>query len=84
MKCKKCGSENVNIQKVSEVKTKRRSTAYRVYWYTIGWVISLVTWLCFFLPRLIIRLIRGNKGKMVTKHKTLTVCQACGESWNID
>lgn len=83
MNCKKCGSENVNIQQVTDVKTKRHGVLYKLYWYTIGWLVSLVTWVCFFVFRLFIRIIRGNRSKVISTQRTMAVCQNCGKSWQV-
>lgn len=78
MRCKKCGSENVNVQIVSEVKKKRTGI---MYWLFFGWLIDLFLWLFLTLPRLIIQILKPNRYK--TKTTKQAVCQDCGSSWKL-
>ena len=82
MKCPKCGSENVNIQMVSEshLKTKHHSI---IWWLLLGWYWVPFKWLVLTLPALILKLFGHKKQKIVTKHKKMAVCQSCGNNWNV-
>lgn len=82
MQCKKCGSENVNIQMVSEsqLKTKHHSI---LWWIFIGWWLELCLWFFLTIPRLLIALFGHKKQKLVTKHSSVAICQNCGHSWNV-
>ena len=53
MKCPKCGSENVNVQVVSETKlvTKHRGI---IYWIFVGWWWLPIKWLFLTIPALIL------------------------------
>lgn len=78
MICKKCGSENVNIQKVSVTKRKRKGLGY---WLLFGWLIDIVLWMCLTIPRLLIAMFVPKKTK-TTVH-TEAVCQDCGYSFKV-
>lgn len=82
MKCPKCGSENTNIQMVSEsqLKTKHHGV---IWWLLWGWYWVPLKWLFLTIPALILKLFGHKRQKIVTKHKKMAVCQDCGNSWNI-
>jgi len=79
MQCPKCGSDNVNVQMVSETKLKRKRSL--IYWIFIGWWLNPIMWLFFTLPMLFIKLFRPKRYKTKTVHKAMRVCQSCGHSW---
>lgn len=74
--CPKCGSRNVNFQAVGITKTKHRGL---FYWLFFGWLIDLLLWLFFFIPRLFIAMFGSKRTK--TKVKSFAVCQNCGKQW---
>ena len=74
--CPKCKGTNISVQIVSDTHTKKHGVAY---WLLFGWLISLITWFALFIPRLIMRIIRGKK--VETTHTKQAVCQNCGYSW---
>lgn len=78
MKCKKCGSENVQVQRVSITKNKKKGL---IYWLFFGWLIDLLLWIFLTFPRLLWAIIRPKKTK--TKTHSEVVCQSCGFSWRI-
>ena len=78
MKCKKCGSENVNVQAIGVVKNKHHGLAY---WLCFGWLVDLMLWLFLTIPRLIVAIFKPKKVK--TKIKSYAVCQECGYKWKI-
>lgn len=80
MKCPKCGSENVNVQAVTEtqVKNARHGCAW---WLFVGWWWLPVKWICFFVPALIVKIFGHKKVKVESTQKTMCVCQSCGHSW---
>ena len=82
MFCPKCGSPNVTVQVVNEVKLKNKHHSV-IWWIFIGWWWMLIKWIFFFFPALIIKLIRGKKQKAVNIQKKLAVCQNCGNQWEI-
>lgn len=59
MKCPKCGSENVNIQMVTEVKEKAKKGW--LYWLFIGWWWEPIAWLFLTLPKLLIAIFGKNQ-----------------------
>ena len=81
MKCPKCGSENVNVQMVSETILKKKHHSV-LYWICIGWWLHPLLWLFATLPMLIIKIFKPKNYKTKTKHKSMCVCQSCGQSWN--
>lgn len=82
MKCPKCGSNNVNIQMVSESQLKNKHKSIW-YWIFIGWWLKPILWLFLTLPMLLGTLFGHKKQKIVTKHKSMAVCQDCGNHWNV-
>ena len=80
MKCPKCGSENVNIQMVTDVKEKAKKGW--LYWLFIGWWWEPIAWLFLTLPKLLIAIF-GKKTKTVSKTHKEAVCQSCGHSWRV-
>jgi len=78
LKCKRCGSENVNIQVASEIKRKRKGI---IYWFIIGWWLEIIMWLLFTLPWLIIKIFKPKKYK--SKMIKYAICQNCGYSWKV-
>ena len=68
MKCPVCGSENVNVQIVTETELKNKH--HGVFW-----------WLCFTIPALIIKIFAPKKQKLKQHHKSIRVCQNCGHKW---
>lgn len=68
MKCRKCGSENVQVQAVAE--TKKRG-CLSVLLYIILLCIPVIGWIALFM------LLRGRKSKTKNYH----VCQNCGKRW---
>lgn len=80
MICPKCGSENVNVQAVTSIQQKRKKGV--IYWIFIGWWWEPLAWIFLTIPKLIIALF-GNHKKIVSKEKTVAVCQSCGHRWTI-
>ncbi len=81
MQCPKCGSTNVNVQMVSESQLKNKHKSI-LYWIFIGWWWRPILWVCLTIPMLLGSLFGHKKQKLVTKHKSMAVCQNCGNSWN--
>ena len=80
MVCPKCGSENVNMQVVQDVKVKTKHHSI-FWWLFIGWWWIPIKWLIFTLPALIIAIFKPRRTKVVTKEYTMCVCQNCGYNW---
>lgn len=75
--CKKCGSENIQVQKIATQVKKKKGLMY----YSVGWIVDLMLWIFLTLPRLIIQMFKSDK--MVTKTNTVAICQNCGKSWQV-
>lgn len=80
MVCAKCGSNNVNVQMVSETQLKRKGHGI-IYWLFIGWWLQPTLWLVFTLPMLFISIFKPKGYKTKTTHKSMCVCQTCGHNW---
>ena len=80
MKCPVCGSENVNVQIVTETELKDKHHGV-VWWLCIGWWWVPIWWLFFTIPALIIKIFAPKKQKLKQRHKTVRVCQNCGHKW---
>lgn len=65
MHCQRCGSKNVQVQAVSEVKSRGCLT---VFFYLVLLCIPVLGWIALFF------LIKGRKSKTVS----YAVCQNCG------
>ncbi|NFT91668.1 hypothetical protein FDF86_04455 [Clostridium botulinum] len=78
MKCKKCGSGNVNVQAVTTLRNKHKGI---IYWLFVGWWLEMMLWLFLTIPKLIFELFKPNKIK--SKTHTEAVCQECGYRWEI-
>lgn len=68
MTCPKCGSENVQVQAVAELKSRGCLT---VIFYIILLFIPVIGWIA------LIMLLKGRKSKT----KNYAVCQNCGNRW---
>ena len=68
MKCPVCGSENVNVQIVTETELKNKH-------HGVAW------WLLFTIPALIIKNFAPKKQSLKQCHNTVRVCQNCGHKW---
>lgn len=80
MVCPKCGSENVNVQITNDVKIKDKHHGV-IWWICVGCWWVPIKWLCFTLPALIIKIFKPKKQKVITKQKSICVCQNCGNQW---
>ena len=80
MTCPKCGSENVQVQMASETKLKTKHHGI-FYWVCCLWMIDLMLWIFFTLPKLLIAIFKPKKYKTKTIHKSMCVCQNCGRHW---
>lgn len=83
IKCSKCGSENVSIQVVNEVKLVKQHHSF-LWWITIGWIWTFFKWLFLTLPALIFKIFGiGKKYKTKNIEHKKAVCQTCGKVWEI-
>jgi len=81
MKCSKCGSENVAIQAVNQVKLKTKHHGI-MWWLCIGWWWIPVKWIFLTLPAFLALIFIPKRQKAVNKTKKKAVCQSCGHMWN--
>ena len=73
MTCPKCNSEDVDVQAVTETKTKRRGCLRWLLWLFLAVItLGLI---------LIIPLITNSKTK--SKTRNMAICQSCGNSWKV-
>lgn len=81
MKCKRCGSTNVSLSRVSDVRTRKKGGLK--YWLLGFWLWDIMATfflgLFFLVPRLIFR----KKPKVETKIHTEAVCSDCGKHWRV-
>ena len=82
MVCPKCGSENVNVEMMQDIKLKTKHKGV-IYWLLIGWWWVFIKWIFFTLPALIIAIFKPKKQKVKTKNYKMCVCQSCGHSWKM-
>ena len=82
MVCPKCQSENVTTQIVQDIKIKNKHHGI-IWWLCIGWWWVPIKWFVFTIPALLGAIFGRKKQKVVTKNRTVCVCQNCGNSWNI-
>ena len=82
MKCPKCGSENVNVQMVTDTKLKNKHHSL-IYWLFIGWWLHLILWVCLTIPMILGKLFGHKDKKIVQSHKSMAVCQNCGNNWKV-
>ncbi|MDR1002928.1 MAG: hypothetical protein LBL82_06650 [Oscillospiraceae bacterium] len=73
MKCPNCGSGDVFIQAVADIKTKRRGC--------FGWAMWIFLACCTCGLILIIPAVTNSRTK--TKTHTEAVCQNCGRRWRV-
>lgn len=81
MKCPKCGSENVTVSVINEVKLKDKHKSI-FYYLLIWWWWAPIKWIFFTLPALLFAIFGHKKQKAVNIRKTVCCCQNCGHSWN--
>lgn len=76
MTCRKCGSNNINVQIINEVEEKKHGC---LWWLLIGWWWKLIWFIFFGWWYILFCLIRGKQYRNVKK--TICVCQNCGHQW---
>lgn len=81
MICKKCGSNNVNVQVLNEMKLKDKHHGV-IWWICVSWWWIPFKWLFFTVPALICAIFGHKKQKIVTKQVTKYICQSCSYSWD--
>lgn len=79
MICPRCGSENINVQMVTD--TSLKSGHGVIWWVLIGWWWVPLKWFCFFWLALIFKLFGSKNYKLQSKSHAECVCQSCGHHW---
>jgi uncharacterized membrane protein len=82
MTCPKCKSDNVNVQAVSETQLKNKHHGV-IWWVFFGWYWVPLKWLFLFFPALIVKIFAPKKQKLKTIHKSMALCQNCGNRWEV-
>lgn len=80
MKCPKCGSENINVQMVTDTKLVKKHHGI-IWWLLVGWWWIPVKWLCFTFPALIVKIFAPKRQQLKQEHVSMCVCQNCGHHW---
>lgn len=80
MQCPKCGSTNVNVQMMQDVKLKDKHHGI-LWWLCIGWWWIFIKWMVFTLPALFFAIFGHKKQKVVIKNYSACICQNCGHNW---
>lgn len=81
MVCPRCGSSNVMVQAVTEVKEVKRKKGC-AYWLFIGWWFEFIMWFFLTFIRLLMLIFRRNT-KVVSETKTVSICQNCAYRWSV-
>ena len=82
MKCPKCGSENVNVQMITETQLKEKKHGV-MWWLLIGWWWIPTKWIFLTVPALIVKIFAPKKYETKTTQKKMAVCNSCGHSWKV-
>jgi len=82
MVCPKCGSENVNVQMVTETQLKKKHHNI-IWWLFVGWYWVPFKWLFFTFPALIVKIFAPKRQKLTSTHKSVCVCQNCAYHWEV-
>lgn len=85
MTCPKCGSESVTTQIVSDVSVKNQHHGF-LWWLCVGWWWLPIKWLVFTVPAIFIWILKicgVRKKKVISKQRTVCVCQSCGHTWDL-
>lgn len=81
LRCKKCGSPNVRVEVINQVKLKNRHHGF-FWWLCIGWWWVPIKWICFTGWALLFKIFGHKKQKTVNKQHKVYICQNCGYTWN--
>lgn len=81
--CKKCGSDNISIQIVNNVKVMEQHHNF-LWWIFIGWWWIPIKWFFLTIPALIFKIFGiGKKHKIINEEEKRAICQKCGYDWLI-
>lgn len=88
MVCPKCGSTNVNVQAVGNVKSRGgvgSQRAWLLYWLCFGWAIDLMLYCCIigFFGFTIHHYLKKRAYRTKTDVETYALCQECGHKYKV-
>lgn len=83
MMCPKCGSNDVNVQIVQEVRLTDKHHS-PLWWLLIGWWWMIVKWLFLTFPALLVKIFAPKRQKLEHETKSVCVCQSCGYRWDVE
>lgn len=81
MKCPNCGSENVNVQLVTETQLKDKHHGC-LWWLCVSWWWIPIKWFYFFWIALFAKIFIPKRQKLKQRHVAQCVCQDCGSYWD--
>ena len=81
MTCPKCGSNNVNVQMVTDTQLKDKHHGI-IWWLFIGWWWVPIKWFCLTIPALLAKIFIPKRQRIKQKHRAVCVCQQCGHTWD--
>lgn len=76
MRCRKCGSSNVTVQAVNQVKDAHHGV---IWWVLLGWWWVPIKWIFFTFWAFLFKLFGRRRQKNIVK--SFYVCQRCGYHW---
>ena len=82
-RCPRCGGTNFTTQIITDTHLDIKKGHGCAYWLFIGWWLQPLLWILLTLPMIIIKIFRPKKYTMNTTHRTVTICQQCGHTWNL-
>lgn len=82
MQCPRCGSNNVNVQMITETQLKDAHHSC-LWWIFIGWWWEAILWIFLTFPKLIFTIFGHKKQRLEQRHVKMCVCQDCGHSWQV-
>ena len=81
MTCPNCGSENVNVQIITDIELKNKHHGI-IWWIFVGlWWVPL-KWLFLTIPALLAKIFIPKRQKIKQTERTICVCQTCGNRWD--
>lgn len=83
MRCPKCGSDDIFIQVVTENSLKNAHHGI-LWWLFVGWWWVPFKWLFLTVPALLAAIFIPKKQNLVSREKTICICQRCAHRWEMD
>lgn len=82
MKCNNCGSNNINVQIVTNTSLKNKHHSL-IWWLLWGIYWIPIKWIFFTGIALLFKIFGHKKQKIVQKNYKVAICQNCGHSFRI-